>query len=119
MRTIKWLSDDAGSAVIEFIVLALLAQLLILTFGLGALQSQRQQFAVSLAARQAARLVTQHPEAAFASDDFGRDLEATFGLQDGSLRVSVSPASTKPGQLVAATAAIGAMKSTVVMRVPR
>jgi hypothetical protein len=119
MKLARRLGDDGGSAVIEFIVLGLLAQLLILTFGLGALQGQRQQFAVTLAARQAARLVTQHPEEAFSPEVLGHELESSFDMQSGSLRLTVSPFSPQPGQLVAATAAIGAIRSTVVMRVPR
>ena len=119
MKLAKCLCDDSGSAVIEFIVLGLLAQCLILTFGLGALQSQRQQLAVTLAARQAARLVTQDPQGAAGLDSFSQDLESSFGLDDGSLKVSINSESPQAGQLVAATAAIGAIQTTVVMRVPR
>ncbi|MEN9990171.1 MAG: hypothetical protein RL508_1150 [Actinomycetota bacterium] len=119
MKIREIIRDDKGSAIIEFVVLGLLAQCLILTFGLGALQLQRQQLAVTLASRQAVRLMTQDVGAGGRLDSLSQDLESSFGLSEGTLTLTVRPENPEAGQMVSVTATIDATHSTSTMRMPR
>ena len=119
MKISKNLRADDGSASIEFIVLGLLAQALILGFGLSALQEQRTQLGVQLAARQAVRLVALQPDQATQLHALTNEIETSVGLAPGGLKLSQVPERPSAGELVSVRATIGGTSSTSTMRVPR
>jgi len=117
----KLLQNDEGSALIEFVVFGLVAQVSILMFAGSLLEQQKHQLAVESSARQAVRAATLSKDAAQA--DVANSIEAqqtaNFGLVPGRLRITVTPNAPAAGELVSATASIDGASATVRMRVPR
>ena len=117
----KLLQNDDGSALIEFVVFGLVAQISILMFAGSLLEQQKLQLAVESSARQAVRAATLSKDAAQA--DVANSIEAqqtaNFGLVPGRLRITVTPIAPAAGELVSATASIYGASATVRMRVPR
>lgn len=115
------LQNDEGSALIEFVVFGLVAQISILMFAGSLLEQQKLQLAVESSARQAVRAATLSKDAAQA--DVASSIEAqqtaNFGLVPGRLRIPVTPAAPEAGELVSATASIDGASATARMRVPR
>ena len=115
------LQNDEGSALIEFVVFGLVAQISILMFAGSLLEQQKLQLAVESSARQAVRAATLSKDAAQA--DLASAIEsqqsANFGLVPGRLRITVTPGAPAAGELVSATASIDGVSATARMRVPR
>jgi hypothetical protein len=115
------LQNEEGSALIEFVVFGLVAQISILMFAGSLLEQQKLQLAVESSARQAVRAATLSIDAA--QGDVAKAIEtqqsANFGLVPGRLRITVTPVAPAAGELVSATASIDGVSATARMRVPR
>jgi hypothetical protein len=115
------LQNEEGSALIEFVVFGLVAQISILMFAGSLLEQQKLQLAVESSARQAVRAATLSKDAA--QGDVAKAIEtqqsANFGLVPGRLRITFTPVAPAAGELVSATASIDGVSATARMRVPR
>lgn len=115
------ISDEKGSALIEFVVFGLVAQLAVLLFAGQLLDEQKLQIALTTSARQAARAATLSAQTGGAANlaAIRSQQESNFGLANGRLQISLNPASPTMGDLVVATAIIDGHSASATMRVPR
>ena len=118
MNRTKQTSLDSGSASIEFLVFGLIAQLVIVGFGLDLLKTQRAQIASQSLARQVARLVVADPDKS--GDRVRALLSQTAESQDknaADFKVSWKPSNPKAGDWVVAQASVSGQTQFAVMRV--
>ena len=115
------LQGEEGSALIEFVVFGLVAQISILMFAGSLLEQQKLQLAVESSARQAVRAATLSKDSpqADVANVIENQQSANFGLVSGRLQITVTPVAPVAGELVTATASIDGVSATARMRVPR
>ncbi len=120
MKPTSHTKPDRGSAVIEFLVFGLIAQLVVTGFALDLLRQQRAQIASQSLARQVVRLVIANPQKA---GDRVQDLLSVtaddHGLTPYDFKVSWSPRNPKTGDWVVAQASVSGQTQFAVMRVAK
>jgi hypothetical protein len=110
---------EKGSAIMEFVLFGLVAQIAILIFALDLLGHQKLQMAVETAARQAARNAALPGGSFVGVDAIEKQQSRNFDLAPGRLNLELSPSQPTAGDLVTATASIDGVTAKASMRVPR
>ncbi|MFM5905672.1 MAG: hypothetical protein ACKORF_06175 [Micrococcales bacterium] len=112
--------SDRGSAVIEFVVLGLLAQIVIVAIALPAMQQQRVQLAANSLVSQVARVIAQDPTNLDRIQELVAQQTSNYELgADSRVSVEVSPELPHPGQLFTVRVQIGTIETTDTRRMPR
>lgn len=111
------LTDEQGSALIEFVVLGLVAQLLLLGVSVPLLVRQQHQIAAISAAKLVGRATAAgQPMSAGYSESVSRVVASNFGVEPSQVRISVVRLG---GGLASVSASVAEVGFSYKVRVPR
>jgi hypothetical protein len=113
-------SVEEGSALLEFVVLGLLGQVVVLGLAIPALNNQRQQLAATNLAAQISRGVATQRFDSSSFTDVEEQTRANYDLPDDvEITISMTPESPHSGQVFEVTASIGSVAAHEKRRMPR
>lgn len=115
MRSVNF-SDESGSVLVEFIVMGLLLQLLLLAGGLTLIETQHQQLAAESLARHSLRSFLLHGTPIEVT---AKDLAEQFRLSTGyEVSLDCQGNCEQSGDIAALTVRVGGTSARVFMAVP-
>ncbi|MEY4993595.1 MAG: hypothetical protein RIS82_717 [Actinomycetota bacterium] len=116
MRSVNF-KNDRGSTMVEFIILGVLLQALVLTAGLGLIAMQHKQLAAEAMARHALRSLLLHRvPMAVTADDLAQQFRISESYQ---LQLECSDTCTTPGDIAVLKVSIGQVSAEASMVVPQ